>query len=432
MAESHAEPRATPSGGVRPLRSRWARLALVASVVGPGIITANVDNDAGGIATYSQAGADFGYTLLWTLIPITLALILVQEMTARMGVVTGKGLSDLIRERFGVRSTFCVMLALVIANLGNTVAEFAGVAGSLEIFGVPRWVSVPAVAILVWALVVKGTARIVERVFLAACVFYVAYIVAGFLAKPDWGEVARGTLVPTLSFTAPALTMVVTLVGTTIAPWMQFYLQSAIVEKGVRVEDYSLSRLDVVIGCVVTDVVAFFIVLACGATIHKAGGHIETAKDAALALRPLAGKYASALFAFGLFNASVFAASILPLSTTYYVCEAFGWEAGVDKKWDEAKAFYGIYTGMIVLGAAVVLLPGFPLIKVMFLSQVANGIALPFVLVFMLLLVNRKSLMGDAVNGPVFNAVAWVTTVVMIALTLLLVANSMGLRIGRA
>ena len=308
MAESPA--RATPSRGVRALRSPWARLLLLASVVGPGIITANVDNDAGGIATYSQAGADFGYTLLWTLIPITLALIVVQEMTARMGVVTGKGLSDLIRERFGVKSTFFVMLALVLANLGNTVAEFAGVAGSLEIFGVPRWISVPAVAVLVWALVVKGTARIVERVFLAACVFYVAYIIAGFLAGPDWGEVARGTLIPSLPFTAPAVTMVVTLVGTTIAPWMQFYLQSAIVEKGVRIEDYPLSRLDVVVGCIVTDVVAFFIVLACGATIHKAGGHIDTAKDAALALRPLAGKYASALFAFGLFNASVFAASI--------------------------------------------------------------------------------------------------------------------------
>src|SRR5918911_146615 len=279
MAESRAEPRVTPSSGVRPLRSRWTRVALVLAVIGPGIITANVDNDAGGIATYSQAGAEFGYSLLWTLIPITFALILVQEMTARMGVVTGKGLSDLIRERFGVKSTFYVMLALVIANLGNTVAEFAGVAGSLEIFGVPRWVSVPAVAVLVWALVVKGTARVVERIFLAACTFYVAYLIAGFLAKPDWGDVARGTFVPTLAFTGPALTMVVTLVGTTIAPWMQFYLQSAIVEKGVRIDDYRLSRLDVVVGCVVTDVIAFFIVLACGATIFKAGGSNHTANE---------------------------------------------------------------------------------------------------------------------------------------------------------
>ena len=421
MAESDAAARATPSGGVRLLRSRWARLAIVASVIGPGIITANVDNDAGGIATYSQAGADFGYTLLWTLIPITLALILVQEMTARMGVVTGKGLSDLIRERFGVKSTFCVMLALVIANLGNTVAEFAGVAGSLEIFGVPRWISVPAVALLVWALVVKGTARIVERVFLAACVFYVAYLVAGFLAKPDWGEVARGTLIPTLSFTGPALTMVVTLVGTTIAPWMQFYLQSAIVEKGVRVEDYPLSRLDVVVGCVVTDVVAFFIVLACGATIHRAGGHIETAKDAALALRPLAGKYASALFAFGLFNASVFAASILPLSTTYYVCEAFGWESGIDKRHDEAPQFYVLYAAMIVLGAGLVLLPNLPLLKIMLLSQTANGVLLPFILVYMLLLAGDERLMGRYRNGRWLSLVAWATTAVLIVLTVAMI-----------
>jgi len=417
MAESPAEGRATPSRGVRVLRSRWARLALLVSVVGPGIITANVDNDAGGIATYSQAGADFGYTLLWTLIPITFALILVQEMTARMGVVTGKGLSDLIRERFGVKSTFFVMLALVIANLGNTVAEFAGVAGSLEIFGVPRWISVPAVAVLVWVLVVKGTARIVERIFLAACVFYVSYIVAGFLAKPDWGEVARGTLIPTLSFTAPTLTMVVTLVGTTIAPWMQFYLQSAIVEKGVRIEDYPLSRLDVVVGCIVTDVVAFFIVLACGATIHKAGGHIETAQDAALALRPLAGKYASALFAFGLFNASLFAASILPLSTTYYVCEAFGWESGIDKRRDEAPQFYALYGAMIVLGAGLVMLPGLPLLKIMLLSQTANGVLLPFILVYMLLLAGDERLMGRDRNGRWLSLLAWATTGILILLS---------------
>jgi Mn2+/Fe2+ NRAMP family transporter len=421
MGESPAQARATPSSGVRPLRSRWARLALVASVVGPGIITANVDNDAGGIATYSIAGAEFGYVLLWTLIPITLALILVQEMTARMGVVTGKGLADLIRERFGVKSTFFVMLALVIANLGNTVAEFAGVAGSLEIFGVPRWISVPVVAVLVWALVVKGTARVVERIFLAACVFYVSYIVAGFLAKPDWGAVARGTLVPTLPFTAPAITMVVTLVGTTIAPWMQFYLQSAIVEKGVRVEDYPLSRLDVVVGCIFTDVVAFFIVLACGATIYKAGGHIEGAKDAALALRPLAGKYASALFAFGLFNASVFAASILPLSTTYYVCEAFGWESGIDKRRDEAPQFYFLYAAMIVVGAGLLLIPRFPLLTVMLLSQTANGVLLPFILIYMLLLAGDERLMGRYRNGRWLSAASWATTAILIALTVAMI-----------
>jgi Mn2+/Fe2+ NRAMP family transporter len=416
MADAVARP--TPSS-VKPVaRSRWARFAMVMAVIGPGIITANVDNDAGGIATYSQAGADFGYSLLWTLIPITAALILVQEMTARMGVVTGKGLSDLIRERFGVKATFYVLLGLVLANMGNTVAEFIGVAESLEIFGVSRFVSVPCVAVIVWVLVVKGTARVVERIFLVACVFYVAYVVAGFLAHPDWHEVAIGSLKPTLALTGPALTMVVTLVGTTIAPWMQFYLQSAIVEKGVQIEDYSLSRLDVVVGCIVTDVVAFFIVLACGATIYKVGGHIESAKDAAVALRPLAGNWASALFAFGLFNASLFAASILPLSTTYYVCEAFGWESGIDKRREDAPQFYFLYTAMIVVGAGLVLLPGLPLLKIMLLSQTANGVLLPFILIFMLLLAGDERLMGRYRNGPVLNAVSWLTTVVLIVLTL--------------
>lgn len=411
-------PRPAASRGAAPmLRSRWARLAAVMAVIGPGIITANVDNDAGGIATYSQAGADFGYSLLWTLIPITAALILVQEMTARMGVVTGKGLSDLIRERFGVKATFYVMMALLLANLGNTVAEFSGVAESLSIFGVPKWLSVPVVAFLVWGLVVKGTARVVERIFLVACVFYVAYLIAGFLAHPDWKEVAIGSLKPTLALTGPALTMVVTLVGTTIAPWMQFYLQSAIVEKGVQIEDYPLSRLDVIVGCIVTDVVAFFIVLACGATIFKAGGHIESAKDAAVALEPLAGHWASALFAFGLFNASLFAASILPLSTTYYVCEAFGWESGIDKRREEAPQFYFLYTAMIVVGAGLVLIPDLPLLKIMLLSQTANGVLLPFVLIFMLLLAGDQRLMGRYRNGPVLSALSWLTTAVLIVLT---------------
>ncbi|HET9754298.1 MAG TPA: Nramp family divalent metal transporter [Myxococcales bacterium] len=412
--------RPTPTS-VRPLlKSRWARIVAVLAVIGPGIITANVDNDAGGIATYSQAGADFGYSLLWTLIPITLALILVQEMTARMGVVTGKGLSDLIRERFGVKATFYVMLALVIANVGNTMAEFAGVAEALQIFGIPRWYSVPLVALTVWLLVLKGTAKIVERVFLVACVFYVAYLVAGVLAKPDWGEVARGSLRPTLALTGPALTMVVTLVGTTIAPWMQFYLQSAIVEKGVRLDDYPLSRLDVVLGCVVTDVVAFFIVLACSATIHRAGAHIESAADAAVALRPLAGEWASALFAFGLFNASLFAASILPLSTSYYVCEAFGWESGIDKRRHDAPQFYVLYEAMIVLGAGLVLLPGVPLLKIMLLSQTANGVLLPFILVFMLLLAQDERLMGRYRNGRWLSALSWATAVVLVVLTVLM------------
>jgi Mn2+/Fe2+ NRAMP family transporter len=411
--------------------TRWKNIALFLAVIGPGIITASVDNDAGGITTYTIAGAHFGFSLLWTLVPITVALIVVQEMSARMGAVTGKGLADLIRENFGVKLTFYLMLMLLLANYGNTVSEFAGVAASMELFHVPKFVSVPAAAIAIWLLVVQGTYRLVERIFLVACVFYFVYPISAYLAHPPWGEVIRATLIPSrIQFDGQYLGMLIGLVGTTIAPWMQFYLQSSVVEKGISKDRYWISRWDVIVGCIVTDVVAFFIIVACAATLFSHGVGIQTAADAARSLEPLAGRYASALFAFGLLNASLFSAAILPLSTVYYVCEAFGWEAGVDKKWEEAKAFYWMYTGMIALGAAVVLLPRFPLIQVMFLSQVANGVALPFVLVFMLILVNRRNLMGDSVNGPVFNAIAWVTTVVMIGLTLLLLANQLGMQIG--
>ncbi|MGH9316726.1 MAG: Nramp family divalent metal transporter [Thermoanaerobaculia bacterium] len=410
---------------------RWRQVLLFLAVIGPGIITANVDNDAGGITTYSLAGAQYGTRLLWTLIPITLALIVVQEMAARMGAVTGKGLADLIRETFGVKTTFYLMITLLVANYGNTVSEFAGVAASLELFGISKLVSVPLAALAIWLFVVRGTYRTVERIFLVACLFYFVYPISAFLAHPPWREVLRDTLLPSrIEFSSGYVGMLIALVGTTIAPWMQFYLQSSVVEKGIQKERYWMTRWDVIVGCLVTDIVAFFIIVACAHTLYRHGVSITDAADAARSLEPLAGRHASALFAFGLLNASLFSAAILPLSTVYYVCEAFGWEAGVDKKYGEAKAFYGIYTAMIVMGAAVVLLPEFPLIQVMFLSQVANGIALPFVLVFMLLLVNRKSLMGDAVNGRFFNAVAWVTTVVMILLTLLLVGGSFGLRIG--
>ncbi len=422
------------TAGVAPRRPlRWRQIGLFLAVIGPGIITANVDNDAGGITTYSLAGAQYGTRLLWTLLPITLALIVVQEISARMGAVTGKGLADLIRENFGVKLTFYLMITLLAANYGNTVSEFAGVAASMELFGVSKFLSVPLAAVAIWFLVVRGTYRLVERIFLVACVFYFVYPISAFLAHPQWGEVLRDTVLPSrIEFNAGYLGMLIGLVGTTIAPWMQFYLQSSVVEKGIQKDRYWITRWDVIVGCVVTDVVAFFIIVACAATLFTRGITIKDAADAARSLEPLAGRYASALFAFGLLNASLFSAAILPLSTVYYVCEAFGWEAGVDKKYGEAKAFYGIYTAMIMLGSAVVLLPRFPLIKVMFLSQVANGVALPFVLVFMLLLVNRRSLMGEAVNGRFFNTVAWVTTVVMILLTLLLVANSFGIEIGRA
>ncbi len=414
-------------------RVRWRQVAIFLAVIGPGIITANVDNDAGGITTYSLAGAQYGSRLLWTLLPITLALIVVQEMSARMGAVTGKGLADLIRENFGVKITFYLMTALLVTNFGNTVSEFAGVAASMELFGVSKLVSVPVSAVLLWLLVLGGTYRLVERVFLVACVFYFVYPISSFLAHPAWKNVLRDTVLPSrVHFDAGYTGMLIGVVGTTIAPWMQFYLQSSMVEKGIRKDRYWISRWDVIVGCVTTDVVAFFIIVACAVTLNAHGVAIRDAADAARSLEPLAGIYASKLFAFGLLNASLFSAAILPLATVYYVCEAFGWEAGIDKKWHEAKAFYGMYAGILLLGAGVVLFPRFPLITVMFVSQIVNGILLPFVLIFVLVLINDRRLMGDAVNGPAYNVVAWVTVVVMILLKLLLVANGFGLTIGRS
>jgi len=396
------------------------------AVLGPGMITANVDNDAGGIYTYSLAGAKFGYSLLWTLLPITVALIVVQEMVARMGAVTGKGLADLIREEYGFRTTFILMMMLLVADLGNTISEFAGLASGMSVFGVTRYIAVPLGALLVWALVVKGTYRFVEKVFLAACVFYVAYPVSCILAHPNWPDALISTLKPSFQFSAGYFYMLTGVVGTTIAPWMQFYLQSAVVEKGIKVKQYIYSRWDVIVGCVITDVVALFIIVACAATIYISGSRqINDAADAALALRPLAGHAASALFAFGLCNASLFSASILPLATAYYVCEGLGLEAGVNKRFHEAPTFYWLYTTLIVLGAlAVMLLSEAKQIPIILLSQVVNGILLPFVLIFMLRLVNRDDLMGKYKNSRLFNNIAWVTCVVMIALTLLLVVST--------
>jgi NRAMP (natural resistance-associated macrophage protein)-like metal ion transporter len=395
-----------------------AGLLLFLAVVGPGIITSNVDNDAGGISTYSIAGAHFGYALLWSMFPILVILIIIQEMSARLGVVTGKGLSDLIREKFGLRTTFYLFLALFITNLGNVMAEFSGVAASLEIFGVSKYISVPIGAIFVWWLVVKGNYKTVERVFLGACLFYVTYIISGFLAKPDWGSALVATVKPTFHFETGYLVMLVGLVGTTIAPWMQFYLQSSVVEKGIKVEELKHSRLDVIVGSIVVMIVAFFIIVACAATLFKSGIRIESAKDAALALSPLAGKYCAALFAFGLLNASLFAASILPLSTAYTICEGMGFESGLDRRFRDAPQFYGLYTGLIVVGAGVVLIPGFPLLTVMVGSQVLNGILLPFVLIFMLSLINRTDLMGNYKNSKTFNIIAWATVIGLIILNI--------------
>jgi Mn2+/Fe2+ NRAMP family transporter len=407
-------------------RKGWkTRLAMVLAVIGPGFITANVDNDAGGIATYSVAGAQFGYSLLWLMIPITVALVMVQEMSSRMGAVTGKGLSDLIREEFGFRVTFFLMAALFATNFFNVVSEFAGVASSFELFRISKYVVVPVAAFVVWGLVVHGTYNSIEKIFLSASAFYVAYIVSGVLAHPDWKAAALSTVTrpESVAFRNYSyLSMVIAMVGTTIAPWMQFYLQASIVEKGVTARQYRASRLDVIIGCLFAAIVAWFIVVACAATLHESQQYgIETAKDAAQALRPLAGEYAYLLFAAGLFNASLFAACILPISTAYAVCEGMGLESGLDKRFHEAPAFYWLYTLLIVFGAAVLLIPGFPLIRVMVLSQVANGILLPFVLIFVLLLINDRELMGQYTNSRWYNLVSWITVGVMIALTIAMV-----------
>ncbi len=402
------------------------KLLIFLAVVGPGIITANVDNDPGGIYTYSVAGAQFGYSLLWTLVPVTIALIVVQEMVARMGVVTGKGLADLIREEYGFRATFILMVCLLVADLGNTISEFAGLASGMSVFGASRYIIVPLGAVLVWALVVKGTYRLVEKVFLVACVFYIAYPISCFLAHPAWKESVVSVFRPSVESGHGYLYMIVGLVGTTIAPWMQFYLQSAVVEKGIKLKDWAYSRWDVIVGCIFTDVVAFFIIVACAATLYASGHRdIQNAADAALALRPLAGHAATALFAFGLVNAALLSACILPLATAYYVCEGLGLESGINKRVEEAPTFYWLYTGLIAVSAlAVVVLREQMQVPIILLSQVVNGIMLPFVLIFMLRLSNREDLMGDYRNTRAFNAIAWLTCVVMIVLTIILVISS--------
>lgn len=396
----------------------WRTVGLFFILMGPGIITSNVDNDAGGITTYSLAGAEFGLKLVWSLVPIMIALIVIQEMCARMGVVTGKGLSDLIREKFGAKITLYLMLGMFLTNMGNVISEFAGVAAGMEIFGVNKFIAVPLSAFLVWWMVVKGTYKSVEKAFLVACVFYASYVITGIIVRPDWSRVLDSFVHPQLSLQPAEITMVIGLVGTTIAPWMQFYLQASVVEKNILAKDYKHSRLDVIIGSLIVTIVAGFIVLTCGATLFKAGVRVETAADAALALKPLAGKYCSALFAFGLLNASLFAASILPLSTAFLVCEGLGWEDGVDKKFSEAPQFYGLYSLLIFFGAGIVLLPRIPLFSVMYISQIINGIVLPVILIFMLILINNKKLMGRYTNKRGYNILSYVTVAILGILTI--------------
>jgi NRAMP (natural resistance-associated macrophage protein)-like metal ion transporter len=405
-------------------RSRtWRRrLTVFLAVVGPGIITSNVDNDAGGIGTYSQAGAHFGYTLLWSLIPMTIALYVSEEMCARMGVVTGKGLSDLIREEFGFRSTFFVMVAALAIDLFNTVAEFSGVAEAGEVLHVSKYISVPLAAIAVWLLVVYGTYRIVEKIFLVACGFYVSYIVSAILAKPDWLYAARQTVIPPVHMDTPYLLMLIGLIGTTIAPWQFFYLQAGFVEKRVGPREYKHAKWDVLVGSISCMVIVFFIIVCCAATLNVHGlTNISSAKDAAEALGPLAGRWAGLLFAFGLLNASLFAASILPLSTAHVICEGLGFEAGLDNKFKDARVFYSLYTLLIVVGAGIILIPNAPLWKILIYSQVGNGVWLPVVLIFILLLINRRDLMGEYTNTLAFNVIAWASSIIMIILTFILI-----------
>jgi len=426
-------PTSTPPAAPTPARRPrlWRSILMFLSVIGPGVITANADNDVGGITTYSIAGAQFGYEMLWLLVPVTIALIVVQEMCARMGAVTGKGLADLIRENFGVKVTFWVLLVFVVGDLGNTASEFAGIASAAPILQtfVPwlrKELLVPLAAIFVFMVVTRGNYRVVEKIFFAFCAIYLAYAASAILVHPPWGVVFRETLLPHFKPTAAYALVAVGVIGTTISPWMQFYIQSAIVEKGVQIEEYPLSRIDVIGGAIFTDVIAFFIVVASAATIWAHNQHlgphghpiaINDAGDVAQALVPLAGKYASLLFALGLLNAAVFTASILPLSTAYYVCEAFGFESGVNRRFREAPFFYGFYLALIVLGAGFVLIPGAPLLAIIFYSQVLNGALLPVVLVLMLLLINQARLMGSYVNGPLFNAIAWATVVSVGVLT---------------
>src|SRR5512133_1359171 len=398
----------------------FRRLAIFFAILGPGIITGSVDNDAGGITTYSVAGAMYGYGLIWTLIPSFIVLLVIQEMNARMGIVTGKGLSDLIRENAGLKVTFFIFIGLLLSNIGNTTTEFAGVAGSMEIFGVSKYISVTLVAISVWFLVVKGTYKIAERIFLIFSVSLLTYVVSALMSGPHWGEIGSSIIHPDVKMNSESLAMVIALVGTTIAPWMQFYMQSSVIEKGLKMKHYKYTLIDITVGCVVTVVVAFFIMVACGSTLFPNGIEINEAKDAALALKPLAGRLASEVFAFGLFVASVFSATILPLATAFYISEAFGFEAGLDKKWDEAKEFYSLYTGILIISALIILIPGGPLIKISIWSQVLNGILLPVVLVSMILLINNEKIMGTYVNNRTQNIIGWGAVILLTGLSLML------------
>jgi NRAMP (natural resistance-associated macrophage protein)-like metal ion transporter len=409
---------------VRLTVARRPRVFAYLAILGPGVITACAGNDAGGIATFASVGADYGYSLVWVLIPLTISLGIVQEMCARMGAVTGKGLSDLIRERFGVRWTTLVMLALLIANGGVTVSEFVGIAAAMELLGIARYVSVPIAAVAIWWLVVKGTYQRVERVFLAMSLVFLAYVVSAFMAHPPWLSVTRELVHPRIELTAPYLFSLIAVIGTTISPYMQVFIQSSVVEKGVRVENYRLTKIDVWVGTIFAILIVFFIVVSTAATLHVHGEHVDSAEQAARALKPLAGPYAGVLFAIGLFGASMLAAGVLPLATAYSISEAFGFEKGVSSSFREAPIFLGVFTFLVALGALIAIMPGLSLINVLIVTQVINGLLLPVILIAVLRLVNRRELMGKHVNGPLYNLAAWVTAIVVSALSLLFIIST--------
>lgn len=395
-------------------------IAIFLAVLGPGIITGSVDNDAGGITTYSVAGALYGYNLLWTMIPALIVLIVVQEMNARMGIVSGKGLADLIRENAGVKITFFIFIGLLIADIGNTTTEFAGVAGSMQVFDISKYISVPISAIIVWFLVVKGNYKFSERVFLIFSAFLLIYVISALIGKPHWAEIGNAMIKPKIKYNMAYITIVLGIIGTTIAPWMQFYMQSSVIEKGLKISDYKYTIFDIIIGSIITVTVAFFIIIACASTLHENEIKIEEAKDAAMALKPIAGDLASVTFAFGLFVASIFSATILPVATAFYVCEAFGFEAGIDKKWKEAPQFYWLFTAIIFIGTAIILIPKAPLILITLWSQVANGLLLPVVLICMILIVNNKDVMGKYINNKLQNIFGWITISILVGLSLIL------------
>ncbi|CAG0956224.1 Divalent metal cation transporter MntH [Anaerolineae bacterium] len=401
------------------------RVLVFLAIMGPGLVTATADNDAGGIATYAIVGAAYGYQMLWILVLITISLGVVQEMIARMGVVTGKGLADLIREEFGVKTTAFAMLTLLVANIATTIAEFVGIAAASELLGIPKLVTIPLAALFVWFIVVRGSYKRAEKIFLVLSLVFIAYVFAGFLAKPDWGDVARGLVTPTIVPETKFILLFIATVGTTITPWMQFYLQGSIVDKGLKVEEYAYARADVLFGAFVTDFFSFFMIVATGATLYVTGQRvIDSAAQAAQALAPIAGELASELFAIGLLGASLLAASILPLSTAYAICEAFGWERGVNQSWEDARIFYGLYTGLIIVGAAVALIPDVPLITILLASQTVNGILLPVILILMLRLCNDRRLMGKYANSRLANIIGWTTALVVIAATIVLLVST--------